>query len=859
MWSVFFPFQSTSQCWLYKKKSDTHRKSSFLERGVEVNPSTPVTCRHPFYYNINKHQALQNRIYWVESTYISSPIQNSTSSIKIKFKSCCNGQYNMEPKKRSRKSGVKNTSKQCSNTNTEGTEVMEPFIDKFSLIKARRHKSEQIYDRKKMFKAKNPFKEKEKLPISETVESVVSEGHVRQEGKDSTAEMDNEHLTINLKRVGININEDRIEDKLLDSGLSHFFKKRPNISLERINRKDLKALSEDGFIKTENCDQTNKENKPDETEDCQWKTASTKSMMITAEHLSKLKSKLKKVSYKRVKEKIRSSNNKSAKDHVPNEKTLFRDEAPNILDDNQIITTLDSPESPQPPILIPELNLCEDDVNSFDGDTPFVYLETKPDVEELKRQIHFESSENSLNEKSLNEKTDDTVENSIARSDCQQLEVFVCKQSLEDSSRDEIDSIDKLDFMLARQMQNENNQSDEYSEDINSGSESICMSETNSPSQVQKIPIFENQVPTASSTCSIDHCSTTSKETTIDHSISHPLKDRSSPSDSIHNREVIPIETAAEVQTIDTENGLTRMSCETLSISHGDSNNADSSPKDTTEVVDTAPLSTEPNAVFPHRNNASEFSHSIPSLANGSPAYTEVAGRFVAKEPNEAACVNGYDSDATLVYDEDDDARDVTMGDKLVKNNRLNQKFSIFSQSHSKLKIRDSVEVKSLKKTVFKKVNSRKTCDKPLKAKSVSSEERTVISDKRLKVKTKCPRRKRHTVNKESNSEDLTLIISSGKKKKKKANKNLNGVIKLHDVFHFEDSNEGEKMDSKKVLPSKNNGKHFLNERPERNNGMKNKKVPQSRHKAKTRKSRRRMKNKACSVLDSMGKYRFQV
>ncbi|XP_061196754.1 uncharacterized protein LOC133205028 [Saccostrea echinata] len=841
-------FQGKKEYWLYEKNTDTRKERLFTDGEDSAQLPTPVTCRHPFYYNINKHQGLEKRIYWVESTHIPPPFQNNKSSIKIKFKSCGNGQYTMEQKKRGRKTGFRSKRRENVNMKTS-LDVFDPFIDKFSLIKARRHRFEQNNERKTIFTPKKPFKEKEKPPSSAVVNNEVgiNDLHVKYESKDFSKVTSTEHVTIDLKRVGFNFIDGKVDDKLLYSSISHYFKKRPNISLRRIDRKDLSTLRKDGFIKTESCDPTNKENNPEKTGDCKADILAKKGLIITPEHLSKIKSKLKAVTYEKSKPNPSSTVKKYAEEHTSSEMGLSRDEAPNIVDDNQNTLVSVFQESHQPPILIPEMNSFEDDINSSDKETPFVYLETKPDVEELDRKIQsLESSKRSVNGKILDRQLSAMIEKGSQGSNCRQLEVFVCKRSTEECFPVVNDCKDKVDCTFEMK-EDSKNTSDKGSNDIESSNKLVSSKKKKSQAKLTS----EILVPKSysSPTYSLFHSGISSTETTIGHSVSHVITDVNSSSNSGSHNSSIPANYHLESNSIakDAETVLTSMDLESGDDKCLDGSNETISLENAAKEINTSSHDRCSPTVYPNKSSKIFRSpHSIPSLAS--------VNSLFPKEPCEAAC--GYDSDETLVYDEEEEEG---LCEKLLRKNQ--QMFSRSSLPHSNCEILDSVKGSSVKKTIYKKMNehnSLKTHFKPLKTrKRISDRENGDISGKKAKVKMP-PLKRKQKANNETESQDLLLTISPNKRPvgnrgHKQSEKMSSSCIKLLDIFSFEDSSEKQRMKTKKPLSPKYDDKVLRNRRSRSNKAeTKKKKALQSKYNAKTSYGEGRMNTKDYTVIDNI-------
>lgn len=767
---------------LYEEDEDEHETRSYLEKKTDILTS-PFYRPQSLYHEINERSRVENRTYWVESTNISSSsLQASRTSIKIKVRSCRNGQRTMETKKRDSQQGFKKFRQEKLEIRTK-CDILDPYIDKFSLIKARRRRTEQNRKRERIFKSKKPLKESRKSPIFESSEDDKIEIDGDSELYDRSDDF--EHFTIDLKRVGIASNEERIEDKLLASSISHFFKKKPNISIQPIDQEDLKTLSKDGYIKTESLDKMNKENTPTSFKVCNTDDFPKKTVMITPEHLNKIKSKLKAVSYEKS---ITKSPTHIAKENEADDK----EEAPslpNLEVENHTALFSYCEDGLQPPTLIPEMNCSTN--------SPIVYLETKPDVTELNREMAIQdtpSSSISETDEELTEKNDfDSVINCSEGSRCQHLDVFVAKDSTDDTMKLGNGGLDNVDLMLSLPKKSRSSASKTESDDCHSNSDS----EVDGMSPPLAITNFENQVPNTNSliidsnshsnhsckTSSISH--QTTQFTTIQNS-SYSLLENSScalPSESNTTEKVSELDMSSRVCEQKTSHNQNEM----------DNKNTAGCPEGLT-------MCAEPSIDLLEKSKRCQGLPIIQSIRTNK-SFGD-GSCLVAKEPSEAACVNGYDSDATYVYDEDDYDRDNMQSDKLAKGGTINSCFSSNCPSDSALKIKNSEGVAKLKKTFHKTLSLRKF----LKQNSETSTEQTSVLKKskgkkarnvlRIKLKPQRQQRKKQTKSKtDVISKDLTLTISPRKNLKpvtegRPLNKAPHHVMKLHDVFNFDECDD---------------------------------------------------------------------
>lgn len=784
--SLFY-LQDSFDPLFYEEEVDEHDTRSYFEKTTDIFTPSVICRRKSFYHEIKERSTVENRTYWVESTNISPPLQASRTSIKIKVRSCRNGHRTMETKKRDNQQGFKKYRREKIEIRRK-CDIPDPYIDKFSLIKARRRRTEQSRKRERIFKAKKPLKENRKSPTFDT----SKDDKIEINGKSESYERSNdfEHFTIDLKRVGIDSNEERIEDKLLASSISHFFKKKPNISIQPIDRKDLKTLSKDGYIKTESLDKMNKENTPTSFKVCNDDVFPKKTVMITQEHLNKIKSKLKVVSYE--KSIVKSPSTHIAKANEPDDK----EEAPslpNLEVENHTALFSYSEDSLQPPTLIPEINCTTD--------TPIVYLETKPDVTELNREMAIQDTPFSSISETDEELTEcDSVINCSEGSHCRQLDVFVAGDPTDGTMKLENDGIDNVDLMLSLPKKSRSTTSKTESDDCHSNNDSEMYDM--SPLAITTI---ENQVPNTDSL--IIDSNSYSNHSCKSSSISHPTTQFTTTQNSSHfllenSFCAFPSEsnTAKQVLEQDMSNSVCKQK-----KSH---NQNEIETKNTPDCLEGLSICAEPSTDVLEKSQqcqGSPITHSIRTNEKIGDGFC-----LVANEPCEAACVNGYDSDATYVYDEDDYERDKMHSNKLAKGDIKNNSFSSDCPSNSALKIQNSAGVANLKKTFYKTLSLRKF----LKESSETSTEQNSVLKKAkgkkarnvLKVKLKPQRqqRKKQTKSKNDvNSKDLTLTISPRKNlkpvaKRKKHNKTPHHVMKLHDVFNFDECDDAE--DAAKTL-----------------------------------------------------------
>ncbi|XP_022340606.2 uncharacterized protein LOC111135135 isoform X8 [Crassostrea virginica] len=757
----------------------------------------------------------ESRTYWVESTYVSPPLQTEQSSIKIKLKSCRNDRI-MEKKKRGRKAGFKAMRDNTKISNFGSCDDIL-FIDKFSLIKARRHRLFQKNARERTVPKSNKTlgenrkysvldivtPSDDRIEISETSEVQENESNETKKRKERELHLD--QLTIDLKRIGIDPNVDRIEDELLASNISCIFKKTPNVSIPRIDQEHLNILNKDGFIKTGKSDKTITEDRSERMNGIS-QGAQKKPPVITSEDLNKLKSKLKTVSYYKT------------KPHLLDTDANFEShgEAPNLIEETQITLFSQCQEGLQPPTLTPQKNCTLE--------TPIVYYETKPDVTELNLLMAAQrtSSDSSEKNEEFSEREYDRVMKYSKGSHCRQLDVFVCRSSLEDDdTKEETDSVGTTDSIPSEQQKSSEITLPTETTDSLSTIHSDESSEESSVSLVK--PSVKHTDSAINS--SLSHSENVPETSSSVHAIAHFTTDNTSLDlvpENIRSLSKEPSEgtLASQNQQI----RKTSKNCEQTCINYHNENDIGVYQAEVANASEYLSNDATAVALLPEKGH-----YRTPSVdLSNTNSSSGIEPCHIAKEPIEAACVNGYDSDATLVYDEEENEK---VEENVVKEKA--KKCNVFSSLNTQSMrncgdIQESAEIKETVSKTLSSNDSLTSCTTLLKTqKTKSGKEKGKTARKVLKIKFKTKGRTQRKSMTGDIGEDLTLTISPRKHKRngKLTNehgnddkKNTQNGMKLHDIFHFEDFDEN-KIDIPKRPASKNQSARKRN--PERKRGRK--------------------------------------